>query len=340
MSSPNCARRVVRSRRSTPSSRHSKVSSNANRTWSTRRSTTRSPRRASPTGSSSTDLGVATYQSPSECTGQDAEQSKALTLDDLYDEIDDVATLFDVKDKGVELTESLKDRAATATAALGAENVTLAWWYAATKTPYFAGCCGAPGIMTDAVGAKNAFDDNKQYWPEIGWESVLDRDPTVAGARRSRPRWRRRQCRRQDRVPRIGPGRQQAHRSEEQALHHPRGNDDGSLDPQCRWHRTALRPGCASWVWSRCPRRSVNWCVGGTTSRRHTSPTARSRFDVILDVSRIAVRAHPVHGRRSGLRAGFTERPDSREVRACERCGDRLRPDAAGARPPVVDAFR
>ncbi|MER2224708.1 MAG: ABC transporter substrate-binding protein, partial [Rhodococcus sp. (in: high G+C Gram-positive bacteria)] len=64
-------------------------------------------------------------------------------------------------------------------ASLGAENVTLAWWYAATKTPYFAGCCGAPGIMTDAVGAKNAFDDNKQYWPEIGWESVLDRDPTV-----------------------------------------------------------------------------------------------------------------------------------------------------------------
>ena len=126
-----------------------------------------------------TDLGVATYQSPSECTGQESEQSKALTLDDLYDEINDVATLFDVKNKGVELTESLKDRAATATAALGAENVTLAWWYAATKTPYFAGCCGAPGIMTDAVGAKNAFDDNKQYWPEIGWESVLDRDPTV-----------------------------------------------------------------------------------------------------------------------------------------------------------------
>ncbi|MER2082783.1 ABC transporter substrate-binding protein [Rhodococcus erythropolis] len=126
-----------------------------------------------------TDLGVATYQSPSECTGQDAEQNKALTLDDLYDEIGDVATLFDVKDKGAELTESLKDRAATATASLGAENVTLAWWYAATKTPYFAGCCGAPGIMTDAVGAKNAFDDNKQYWPEIGWESVLDRDPTV-----------------------------------------------------------------------------------------------------------------------------------------------------------------
>ena len=50
----------------------------------------------------------ATYQSPSECTGQDAEQSKALTLDDLYDEIDDVATLFDVKDKGVELTREFE----------------------------------------------------------------------------------------------------------------------------------------------------------------------------------------------------------------------------------------
>ena len=64
------------------------------------------------------------------------------------------------------------------------------------------------------------------------------------------------------------------------------------------------------------------------------------RFDVILDVLELQYAHTPVHGRRSGLRAGFTERPDSREVRACERCGDRLRPDAAGARPPVVDAFR
>ncbi|MGC0362484.1 iron complex transport system substrate-binding protein [Rhodococcus sp. 27YEA15] len=126
-----------------------------------------------------TDLGVKTYQSPSECSGQDAEQDRPLELADMYSEITQVAQLFDVSDKGKELIDSLKSRADTATKALGADDVTLGWWYAATKTPYFAGCCGAPGIMTDAVGAKNAFDDNRQYWPEIGWESILDRDPTV-----------------------------------------------------------------------------------------------------------------------------------------------------------------
>lgn len=126
-----------------------------------------------------TQLGIPTYQSPSECGGQDAEQQHALTLDDLYSEIGDVSKLFGVPDRGTDLVQSLKGRAARASTDLGAENVTLAWWYAGTKTPYIAGCCGAPGIMTRAIGAKNAFEDSKQLWPETGWESILDRDPTV-----------------------------------------------------------------------------------------------------------------------------------------------------------------
>lgn len=126
-----------------------------------------------------TEMGVATYQSPSECGGQEAEQDRRWTLDDLYDEINDVATLFQVPDKGQELIGELRGRADTATTDLDAADVSLGWWYASTKTPYFAGCCGAPGLMTEAVGATNAFADSKQYWPEVSWESVLDRDPTV-----------------------------------------------------------------------------------------------------------------------------------------------------------------
>ncbi|HEY9313017.1 ABC transporter substrate-binding protein [Williamsia sp.] len=126
-----------------------------------------------------TELGIATYQSPSECGGQEAEQSAPLTLDDQYAEIGEVAELFGVPAKGDELVADLQQRAATAVTDLNAENVSLGWWYASTKTPYFAGCCGAPGLMTTAVGANNAFDDSKQYWPEVSWESVLDRDPTV-----------------------------------------------------------------------------------------------------------------------------------------------------------------
>ncbi|GAB3217016.1 ABC transporter substrate-binding protein [Mycolicibacterium hippocampi] len=124
-------------------------------------------------------LGVPTYQSSSECGGQDALQDRSLTLDDLYAEIADLATIFGVPERGDDLVASLRSRSAEASDGLDAEGVTLMWWYSATRTPYIAGCCGAPGIITDAVGATNAFADNRQLWPEISWESILDRDPDV-----------------------------------------------------------------------------------------------------------------------------------------------------------------
>jgi iron complex transport system substrate-binding protein len=85
------------------------------------------------------ELGIDVYQSPSECTGQDAEQTKRLSLDDLYAEIGDVATLFGVESRGDALVSDLKKRAATAADGLDAKGVTMAWWYSSTKTPYFAG---------------------------------------------------------------------------------------------------------------------------------------------------------------------------------------------------------
>ncbi len=125
------------------------------------------------------ELGVPTYQSPSECGGQDAEQTTELSLDDMYEEIGDIAELFDVQDAGDDLVAELRERADAATEDLGAEDVSLAWWYSSTRAPYMAGCCGAPALMTRAVGATNAFEDQRQLWPEIGWESILDRDPDV-----------------------------------------------------------------------------------------------------------------------------------------------------------------
>jgi iron complex transport system substrate-binding protein len=124
-------------------------------------------------------LGVPTYQSPSECGGQQAQQQDELTLDDLYAEIGDVAKAFGVAARGEELVASLRGRMAKAADGLDAGDVSLMWWYSATKAPYIAGCCGAPGIVTRAVGAENAFADNRQLWPEISWEAILERDPDV-----------------------------------------------------------------------------------------------------------------------------------------------------------------
>lgn len=124
-------------------------------------------------------LGIPIYQSAAECKGQEATQARPQTMEDTYAEIGDMARIFDVQDRGAKLVASLKARMATAAGGVDAKDVSLGWWYANTKTPYMAGCCGAAGIVTRQLGAKNAFGDAKQLFPEIGWETILDRDPTV-----------------------------------------------------------------------------------------------------------------------------------------------------------------
>ncbi|EME97493.1 ABC transporter substrate-binding protein [Streptomyces mobaraensis NBRC 13819 = DSM 40847] len=43
--------------------------------------------------------------------------------------------------------------------------------------PYVAGGTGLPSEMSRIVGARNAFDDVKEDWPEVSWEEVAKRDP-------------------------------------------------------------------------------------------------------------------------------------------------------------------
>ncbi|MFD7031361.1 ABC transporter substrate-binding protein [Streptomyces sp. NPDC059917] len=45
--------------------------------------------------------------------------------------------------------------------------------------PYVAGRTGLPSEMSRIVGARNAFDDVDQDWPEVSWEEVAKRDPDV-----------------------------------------------------------------------------------------------------------------------------------------------------------------
>ncbi|MFI5427080.1 ABC transporter substrate-binding protein [Aeromicrobium sp. UC242_57] len=33
--------------------------------------------------------------------------------------------------------------------------------------------------MSRTIGVENTFDDTQTEWPQVSWESVLDRDPTV-----------------------------------------------------------------------------------------------------------------------------------------------------------------
>ncbi|NUP26611.1 MAG: ABC transporter substrate-binding protein [Nocardia sp.] len=133
-----------------------------------------------------TELGVPTYLSPTDCDGKtdisvnaDGARTEPLTMDSVYREIRELAAIFDVRERGEQLVTGLRDRYDTAAGRIAAAGVSLAYWFADTSTPYVAGCCGSSGIITDAVGAKNVFADTTDEWPQVSWETVLDRDPTA-----------------------------------------------------------------------------------------------------------------------------------------------------------------
>ncbi|WP_374986997.1 ABC transporter substrate-binding protein [Streptomyces fradiae] len=130
-------------------------------------------------------LGVPTYLSPADCVGKDNSgdgdgvRTEPLTMDTVYREVRDLARVFGVEERGAELTAALKARVTKARSGIDASDVTLLYWFSDAKSPYMAGCCGAPGVITRELGAKNVFDDTTEEWPQINWETVADRDPDV-----------------------------------------------------------------------------------------------------------------------------------------------------------------
>lgn len=129
-------------------------------------------------------LGVPTYLSPADCAKKsgsngDGARGSRLQMRTVYGEIRDLAKVFDVEQRGTRLVADLKARVAEATRGVDADGTSVMYWFANSESPYLAGCCGAPGIITRAVGAKNVFDDTQDEWPQIGWETVADRDPDV-----------------------------------------------------------------------------------------------------------------------------------------------------------------
>ncbi|MFI1680375.1 ABC transporter substrate-binding protein [Streptomyces sp. NPDC020607] len=131
------------------------------------------------------ELNVPVYVSPSDCAGKDndgggdGKRVKTLTMDTVYGEVRDLAKVFHVEKRGERLVADLKSRVTKATEDIDASDATLLYWFANSDAPYMAGCCGAPGIITRELGAKNVFDDTHEEWPQINWETVADRDPDV-----------------------------------------------------------------------------------------------------------------------------------------------------------------
>jgi iron complex transport system substrate-binding protein len=130
------------------------------------------------------ETGIGSYLSPTDCdNGQSVNggtpRTTPLTVDALYQEIRELAEIFDVADRGEELVADLQARAAAATDGVDFGGRTVMFWFADTKTPYVAGGLGSASLLATTTGMENVFKDATDDWPAVGWESVVEADPDI-----------------------------------------------------------------------------------------------------------------------------------------------------------------
>lgn len=135
------------------------------------------------------ELGIPVYTSPADCIGKDNSSGgdgvrhKVFTMDLIYQEIRDLAAIFNVQDRGEAVVADLKAREAAARAKVASAGGKLSavFWFSSAEIdidPYVAGKNGAPGYIMSALGIRNVVDSEEE-WPTVGWETIAKANPTM-----------------------------------------------------------------------------------------------------------------------------------------------------------------
>ncbi|TIX87680.1 ABC transporter substrate-binding protein [Rhizobium sp. P44RR-XXIV] len=136
------------------------------------------------------ELGINTYIAPTDCVakinaeGGDGVRKELFTMGLIYQEIDELAEIFDVKDRGDALVAQLKKREADAVASISgaqAKNLPIVFWFSSKEVngdAYIAGKNSAPAYILKTIGAKNVVTTEEE-WPLVGWETIAQANPAV-----------------------------------------------------------------------------------------------------------------------------------------------------------------
>ncbi|WP_329098586.1 ABC transporter substrate-binding protein [Streptomyces sp. NBC_01439] len=127
-------------------------------------------------------FGVPSFVSAVDCPQQNEAGKTPFEL--LFSDYEQLGKVFGGEERAGRLAQ--EQRAAVAKAAenaagataRGGKQPTVVYLYSVFNgMPYVAGRTGLPSEMSRIVGAKNAFDDVAEDWPEVSWEEVARRDP-------------------------------------------------------------------------------------------------------------------------------------------------------------------
>ncbi|WP_420841269.1 ABC transporter substrate-binding protein [Ensifer aridi] len=148
------------------------------------------------------NVAVPTYLSPSTCVSEGAakdkfgygERAQPWNMNTLYQEIDELARIFDVSERGQALIADLKRREAAlrADAPKDGKKLSYVFWFSSpspSADAYLGGKHSASGFIADVLGGTNAISSEAES-PMLGWESIIATNPDViVVARVDRNRW-------------------------------------------------------------------------------------------------------------------------------------------------------
>ena len=121
-------------------------------------------------------LGIGSYVSPAACKGE-GYMPDPLTFDSVFDEITEAGAIFGAEEAAVELVADQQEDLA-ALDPTGADTTAL-WYSSGTDTPYVGAGIGSPNMIMQAAGLTNVFADVQDTWTSVGWESVIEANPSV-----------------------------------------------------------------------------------------------------------------------------------------------------------------
>ncbi|QXI25997.1 ABC transporter substrate-binding protein [Pseudomonas vanderleydeniana] len=135
------------------------------------------------------ELKIPTYLLPSDCEGKDnlvgadGTRLQPFKVDSIYKSISQLATIFDVQDRGVALNADLQARLDKAKRQLAGKDLSgtsaLFWFSSAdlATDPYVAGRQGVADFMLQTLGVRNVVESHEE-WPTVGWETLAKANPT------------------------------------------------------------------------------------------------------------------------------------------------------------------
>jgi iron complex transport system substrate-binding protein len=135
-------------------------------------------------------LGIPTYISPADCVakdnsgGGDGVRKQLFSMDLVYQEIRDLARIFDVADRGEALVADLRRREAAAIASVAGarlDNVPMVFWFSSKEVAgeaFVAGRNGVPAWILQQLGARNVITTEEE-WPLVSWERIAAANPAI-----------------------------------------------------------------------------------------------------------------------------------------------------------------